>query len=58
MGRELAENFAVARKVFEAADAALGFSISKLCFEGPAEELQLPPILSLPSLRFPWRRRR
>ena len=30
-----------ARKVFEAADAALGFAISKLCFEGPAEELQL-----------------
>lgn len=41
MGRELAQNFAVARKVFEAADAALGFSISKLCFEGPAEDLQL-----------------
>ena len=41
MGRELAENFAVAREVFEAADAALGFAISKLCFEGPAEELQL-----------------
>jgi [acyl-carrier-protein] S-malonyltransferase len=41
MGRDLAENFAVARKVFETADAALGFSISKLCFEGPAEELQL-----------------
>ena len=41
MGRELAENFAVARKVFEAADTALGFAISKLCFEGPAEELQL-----------------
>ena len=31
----------VARKVFDAADAALGFAISKLCFEGPAEELQL-----------------
>lgn len=41
MGRELAENFGVARKVFEAADAALGFAVSKLCFEGPAEELQL-----------------
>jgi [acyl-carrier-protein] S-malonyltransferase len=27
--------------VFEEADAALGFAISKLCFEGPAEELQL-----------------
>ena len=41
MGRELAENFTAAREVFAAADAALGFSLSKLCFEGPAEELQL-----------------
>jgi [acyl-carrier-protein] S-malonyltransferase len=41
MGRELAEHFPVALKVFETADAALGFAISKLCFEGPAEELQL-----------------
>jgi [acyl-carrier-protein] S-malonyltransferase len=41
MGRELAENFAVARQVFEAADDALGFPISRFCFEGPAEELQL-----------------
>ena len=41
MGLELAENFTSARKVFEEADAALGFPLSKLCFEGPAEELQL-----------------
>ena len=41
MGRDLAEKFAVARKVFKAADAAIGFPISKLCFEGPAEQLQL-----------------
>lgn len=41
MGRELAETFPVARKIFESADAALGFAISKLCFEGPAEDLQL-----------------
>ena len=41
MGRELAEHFPAARRVFEAADEALGFSLSKLCFEGPAEELQL-----------------
>jgi len=41
MGRELAESFACAREVFEEADYALGFSLSKLCFEGPAEELQL-----------------
>jgi [acyl-carrier-protein] S-malonyltransferase len=41
MGRELAQSFPRAREVFAAADAALGFSISTLCFEGPAEELQL-----------------
>jgi [acyl-carrier-protein] S-malonyltransferase len=41
MGRELAENFEVARHVFEEADRAAGFSLSKLCFEGPVEELQL-----------------
>ncbi len=41
MGRELAARFAAARKVFDAADTALGFSLSRLCFEGPAEQLQL-----------------
>lgn len=41
MGRELAERFAAARAVFEEADEALGFSLSELCFNGPAEELQL-----------------
>ncbi|HKG96817.1 MAG TPA: ACP S-malonyltransferase [Pyrinomonadaceae bacterium] len=41
MGKELAENFPVARRVFEEADDALGFSMSRLCFEGPAEDLQL-----------------
>jgi [acyl-carrier-protein] S-malonyltransferase len=41
MGKDLAEQFAVARQVFEEADDALGFAISRLCFEGPAEELQL-----------------
>lgn len=41
MGRELAQHFASAREVFAEADSALGFAISKLCFEGPAEELQL-----------------
>ncbi|HEY6290756.1 MAG TPA: ACP S-malonyltransferase [Terriglobia bacterium] len=40
MGRDLAENFTVARAVFDEADRVLGFSLSKLCFEGPAEELQ------------------
>jgi len=41
MGKELAEKFPAARQVFEAADEALGFSLSELCFNGPAEELQL-----------------
>ncbi|HET9712680.1 MAG TPA: ACP S-malonyltransferase [Pyrinomonadaceae bacterium] len=41
MGKELFEKFPVARQVFEEADDALGFPISRLCFEGPAEELQL-----------------
>src|ERR1700749_1147450 len=41
MGRELAEAFAAAREVFEEADESLGFALSRLCFEGPAEELQL-----------------
>lgn len=41
MGRDLAENYAAARTIFDEADDALGFSLSKLCFEGPAEELQL-----------------
>jgi [acyl-carrier-protein] S-malonyltransferase len=41
MGRALAEASAAARDVFARADAALGFSISKLCFDGPAEELTL-----------------
>jgi [acyl-carrier-protein] S-malonyltransferase len=41
MGRELALQSKAARAVFEEADEALGFSISELCFNGPAEKLQL-----------------
>jgi [acyl-carrier-protein] S-malonyltransferase len=41
MGKGLAERFPAARQVFEEADEALGFAISRLCFEGPAEDLQL-----------------
>ena len=41
MGKNLAETFPAARQVFEEADAALGFAISDLCFNGPAEQLQL-----------------
>ncbi len=41
MGRELAERFPVAAQTFAEADAALGFSLSQLCFEGPEAELRL-----------------
>ena len=41
MGKSLVEHFAPAREVFEQADHSLGFSLSTLCFEGPAEALQL-----------------
>ena len=41
MGKELAEKYPVARAVFDEADQALGFSVSKLCFEGTEDELKL-----------------
>jgi [acyl-carrier-protein] S-malonyltransferase len=41
MGKELFENFSVAKKTFEEADDALHFSISALCFKGPEEALKL-----------------
>jgi [acyl-carrier-protein] S-malonyltransferase len=41
MGRNLAEKFPAARLIFEEADDALGFALSELCFNGPAEQLQL-----------------
>ncbi len=40
MGRDLYDNFAAAKAVFEEADKALGFSLSRLCFEGPEPELR------------------
>lgn len=41
MGKDLAEKFPAARQVFEEADAALSFALSEVCFNGPAERLQL-----------------
>jgi [acyl-carrier-protein] S-malonyltransferase len=41
MGKALAAEFPEARAVFEEADETLGFSISKLCFEGPEDQLKL-----------------
>ncbi len=39
MGRDLYDEIPAARAVFEAADEALGFALSTLCFEGPEDEL-------------------
>lgn len=41
MGQELAAQYAVAKQTFAEADAALGFKLSQLCFEGPEEDLKL-----------------
>ena len=44
MGKELAENYAVARRTFEEADEALGYKLSELCFAGPEEKRKLTEI--------------
>ncbi|MBV8516000.1 MAG: ACP S-malonyltransferase [Acidobacteria bacterium] len=54
MGKDVAEKYPAARRVFDEIDAALGFSISQLCFEGPDEQLKLtqntqPAILAVSS---------
>lgn len=41
MGKDLAEHYPSARRAFEEADEALAFRLSRLCFEGPEEELRL-----------------
>ena len=41
MGKDLFENFSAAREVFEEADEALGFSLSKMCFSGSEEDLAM-----------------
>jgi [acyl-carrier-protein] S-malonyltransferase len=41
MGRDLAERFPAAREMYQEADDALGFALSKLCWEGPEDELTL-----------------
>ena len=40
MGKSLADNFPAARACFEQADDAVGFALSKMCFEGPEEDLK------------------
>ncbi|MGA7560789.1 MAG: ACP S-malonyltransferase [Terriglobales bacterium] len=44
MGKDLADNYPVARRTFEEADEALGYKLSELCFEGPEEKLKLTEI--------------
>src|ERR1700730_13602969 len=41
MGADLAHEFPAARGVFAEADEPLGFSLSRMCFEGPEEDLRL-----------------
>ncbi len=40
MGKDLYDQFPAAKKYFDEADSVLGFSLSKICFEGPEEELK------------------
>ena len=41
MGLDFYEKFDLAKKIFETVDKSLGFSLSKIIFNGPEEELQL-----------------
>ena len=57
MGRELFEGWSRAKELFSMADQALGFSLSSICFEGPAEKLTLteiaqPAILTVSTICF------
>ena len=49
MGKDLYEAFPEARAVFDLADKALGFSISRICFEGQPEILK-QTIVSQPAI--------
>lgn len=57
MGRQLFEHYDIAKELFAKADEALGFSLSQICFEGPAEKLTLteitqPAILTVSTICF------
>jgi [acyl-carrier-protein] S-malonyltransferase len=57
MGKELAEAYPLAKELFTKADEALGFELSKVCFEGPSEKLTLteiaqPAILTVSTICF------
>lgn len=44
MGKELAERFPIAKRTFEEADEALGYKLSRVCWEGPEDQLRLTEI--------------
>jgi [acyl-carrier-protein] S-malonyltransferase len=57
MGRSFHDGYSAAREMFERADAVLGYSLSRLCFEGPEEELRLtqntqPALLTVSAVAF------
>jgi len=57
MGRQLFEQHDLAREIFAQADSALGFPLSTICFEGPADKLTLteitqPAILTVSTICF------
>jgi [acyl-carrier-protein] S-malonyltransferase len=57
MGKGLAGTHAAARRVFEEADETLGFALSRLCFEGPEDQLKLtentqPALLAVSTAAF------
>ncbi len=57
MGKDLADNFPVARQTFEEADDALGYKLSDLCFNGPEDKLKMteitqPAILTVSTAAF------
>ena len=57
MGKELFQTNEIARSIFERADKALGFRLSEICFEGPAErltatEIAQPAILTVSVICF------
>ena len=47
MGKDFANAYGVAARIFETADKALGFSLSRLCFEGPEEQLNKTDVAQL-----------
>ena len=47
MGKDFYDTFGVARRIFDRADEVLGFSLTKLCFEGPEENLNKTDVAQL-----------